>query len=93
MRALYQERRDVLCAGLESIGWKASIPQATFYAWVPLPIGSDSRSFAKLLLEKCDIVAAPGIGFGSSGEGYIRFALTVPKERIAEAVERIKKRL
>lgn len=93
MRVLYQERRDELYAGLESIGWKASIPQATFYAWVPLPNGSDSRSFAKLLLERCDIVAAPGIGFGRYGEGYIRFALTVPKERIREAVQRIKKRL
>src|SRR3989338_6336731 len=58
MRALYQERQDVLCAGLESIGWKASIPQATFYAWVPLPTGSDSRSFEKLFIEKCE---TPGI--------------------------------
>jgi LL-diaminopimelate aminotransferase len=93
MRALYQERRDILCAGLESIGWKASAPRATFYAWVPLPNGSDSRSFAKLLLKRCDIVATPGIGFGTYGEGYIRFALTVSKERIREAIERIKKRL
>src|SRR3989338_730265 len=93
MRALYQERRDVLCAGLESIGWKASIPQATFYVWVPAPGGSDSRSFAKLLLKRCDIVATPGIGFGRYGEGYIRFALTVSKERIQDAIERIKKRL
>lgn len=93
MRALYQERRDELYAGLKSIGWKASIPQATFYGWVPVPGGSDSRSFAELLLKRCDIVAAPGIGFGAYGEGYIRFALTVSKERIREAIERIKKRL
>lgn len=93
MRALYQERRDILCAGLESIGWKAAVPRATFYAWVPLPNGSDSRSFAKLLLKRCDIVTTPGIGFGTYGEGYIRFALTVSKERIREAIERIKKRL
>lgn len=93
MRALYQERRDELYAGLKSIGWKASIPLATFYGWVPVPGGSDSRSFAELLLKRCDIVAAPGIGFGTYGEGYIRFALTVSKERIQEAIERIKKRL
>lgn len=93
MCALYRERRDILCAGLRSIGWKASIPQATFYAWVPVPKGADSRGFAKLLLQRCDIVVTPGIGFGRYGEGYIRFALTVSKERIQEAIERLKKRL
>ena len=58
-----------------------------------MPQGNDSRAFASLLLEKCDIVVTPGVGFGQHGEGYIRFSLTVSKERIAEAVERIKKRL
>ena len=93
MCAVYQERRDALCDGLISIGWKVSVPRATFYVWVPVPKGCDSRSFASLLLEKCDIVATPGVGFGKYGEGYIRFALTVSKERIREALERIKKRL
>lgn len=93
MRAIYQERRDCLCSGLKSISLKVSVPQATFYVWVSVPQGYDSKTFASLLLNKCDIVATPGIGFGKYGEGYIRFALTVSKERIQEAVERIKKHL
>lgn len=93
MNAIYQERRDVLCAGLNKIGWKAAKPKATFYVWVNVPKGYDSRGFSSLLLEKADIVATPGVGFGEYGEGYIRFALTVAKERIAEAIERIRKHL
>ena len=93
MRAIYQERRDVLCAGLKSIGWNFLKPEATFYVWVSVPKGYDSRGFAALLLEKCDIVVTPGVGFGKCGEGYIRFALTVSKERVQEAMERIQKRV
>ena len=93
MCALYQERRDALCEGLKALGWRVASPRATFYLWVKVPQGNDSRAFASLLLEKCDIVVTPGVGFGQHGEGYIRFSLTVSKERIAEAVERIKKRL
>lgn len=93
MNAIYQERRDVLCEGLDKIGWKFSKPKAAFYVWINVPKGRDSRSFSALLLDKADIVATPGVGFGEYGEGYIRFALTVPKERIAEAIERIGKRL
>ncbi|HLD41164.1 MAG TPA: aminotransferase class I/II-fold pyridoxal phosphate-dependent enzyme, partial [Candidatus Omnitrophota bacterium] len=93
MRAIYQERRDILCAGLSRIGWKVSRPKATFYVWVNVPKGYDSRGFCAFLLEKADIVATPGVGFGEYGEGYIRFALTVSKERIQQAIERIKKRV
>ena len=93
MRAIYQERRDVLCAGLKSIGWNFLKPEAAFYVWVSVPKGYDSRGFAALLLEKCDIVVTPGVGFGKYGEGYIRFALTVSKERVQEAMERIQKRV
>ena len=93
MRAIYQERRDILCAGLSRIGWKVSRPKATFYVWVNVPKGYDSRGFCAVLLEKADIVATPGVGFGEYGEGYIRFALTVSKERIQQAIERIKKRV
>ncbi|MEK6568412.1 MAG: LL-diaminopimelate aminotransferase, partial [Candidatus Omnitrophota bacterium] len=64
MRAIYQERRDVLCAGLKSIGWNFLKSEATFYVWVSVPKGYDSRGFAALLLEKCDIVVTPGVGFG-----------------------------
>ena len=93
MRAIYQERRDALCAGLKFMGWNFLKPEAAFYVWVSVPKGYDSRGFAALLLEKCDIVVTPGVGFGKCGEGYIRFALTVSKERVQEAMERIQKRV
>ena len=90
---IYQERRDCLVDGLKTLGWNIEKPKATFYVWARVPARYTSATFAKELLEKCDIVATPGNGFGENGEGYIRFALTVDKKRIKEAVERIKKRL
>jgi LL-diaminopimelate aminotransferase len=89
----YQERRDVLVDGLNSLGWSVASPKATFYVWFRVPPRYTSASFAKELLEKADIVATPGNGFGQHGEGYIRMALTVDKKRIKEAVERIRSRL
>jgi len=91
MRKLYQERRDVLVDGLVSLGWKVEKPLATFYLWQKISQKVKSIEFAKILLEKADIVVTPGIGFGEYGEGYIRFALTVDKERIKEAISRLKK--
>jgi len=88
---LYQERRDVLISGLNSLGWQATLPKATFYVWLKIPQKTDSIKFSKILLEKADIVVTPGVGFGKYGEGYIRIALTVSKERIIEAIERVKK--
>ncbi|MGC8720127.1 MAG: aminotransferase class I/II-fold pyridoxal phosphate-dependent enzyme, partial [Thermodesulforhabdaceae bacterium] len=91
MRRIYQERRDVLVEGLRSAGLSPFVPKATFYVWCPVPAGETSTRFAMKLLKEAGIVTTPGNGFGEPGEGYIRMALTVPKERIAEAVERIKK--
>ena len=93
MCRIYQERRDVLVDGLERIGWEVKKPKATFYVWAKVPRGRKSIEFCGQLLEKADIVATPGVGFGDSGEGYIRFALTVDKTRIQEAVDRLEKRL
>ena len=91
MRRLYQDRRDYLINGLRSIGWKINPPPATFYVWAKLPRGySNSIEFTRMLMEKANIVVTPGLGFGKSGEGYIRFALTVAKDRISEAVNRLK---
>ncbi|MDD5120834.1 MAG: LL-diaminopimelate aminotransferase [Candidatus Omnitrophica bacterium] len=90
MCRLYQERRDVLVNGLNSLGWKVEKPKATFYVWIRIPLKSDSINFAARLLKEADIVATPGVGFGKYGEGYIRMALTVSKERIKEALGRIK---
>ncbi|MCF6290713.1 MAG: LL-diaminopimelate aminotransferase [Desulfobacterales bacterium] len=89
MRAIYTERRDILIAGLTKLGLEVTAPRATFYAWISVPEGHDSASFAGLLLDEAGIVATPGNGFGDPGEGYVRMALTVPKERLQEAVDRV----
>lgn len=91
MCEIYQERRDILVDGLSALGWKPIKPKATFYVWIKIPAKADSISFAARLLKEADIVATPGVGFGKYGEGYIRMALTVSKERISEALQRIKK--
>ena len=90
---IYAERRDSLVNGLRSLGWDVAKPKATFYVWFRIPAKYTSATFAKELLEKCNIVATPGNGFGQSGEGYIRMALTVDNKRIKEAVERIRAKL
>ncbi|MDP2912525.1 MAG: LL-diaminopimelate aminotransferase [Candidatus Omnitrophota bacterium] len=90
---VYAERRDIFVNGLKGLGWVVEKPKATFYVWAKVPHRYTSAAFSKELLEKCDIVATPGNGFGEHGEGYVRFALTVDKNRLKEAVERIGKRL
>jgi LL-diaminopimelate aminotransferase len=85
--AIYQERRDVLIAGLRDLGFDVPSPKATFYVWLPV---QDCMAFAAQLLSKAGIVVTPGVGFGSGGEGYVRFALTRPVSRINEAIERMR---
>jgi LL-diaminopimelate aminotransferase len=91
MTAMYQERRDVLVKGLKGLGLAVEAPKATFYVWCPCPAGMSSADFTARLLNECGIVSTPGNGFGASGEGFVRFALTVDKARLAEAVERLAK--
>jgi LL-diaminopimelate aminotransferase len=91
MCKVYQERRDALVDGLNALDWKVKKPKATFYIWAHVPKGKTSIGFAAELLEKANVVVTPGIGFGKSGEGYVRFALTVPVPRIKEALERLEK--
>ncbi|OGR85569.1 MAG: LL-diaminopimelate aminotransferase [Elusimicrobia bacterium RIFCSPLOWO2_01_FULL_54_10] len=91
MRQLYKERRDLLCGGLEKLGWKLSVPEASFYVWVQTPKGYSSVETVEKLIEEASLVTIPGSALGKHGEGYIRFALTVPKERIAAALERLAK--
>ncbi len=86
----YQERRDVLLEGLARLGWQIPKPKATFYVWARVPFGS-SRTFARRVLTQAQIVVTPGVGFGPAGEGYVRMALTVSRERLLEAVERFRK--
>jgi LL-diaminopimelate aminotransferase len=89
LNSVYQERRDVLVDGLNRMGWRVEKPRATFYVWIPVPTGYTSAEMCSLLLEKADIVVTPGTGFGPNGEGYIRIALTVDKNRIKQAIERM----
>ncbi len=92
MRQEYQNRRDALINGLRSVGWKIDPPKGAFYVWAKIPSKfTDSMQCAKTFLDEADIVMTPGNGFGKSGEGYVRMAITLPTERIHQAVERIKK--
>ena len=87
----FRHRRDLLCDGLKSMGIVVEPPKGSIYVWVPVPEGHTSESFTTFLLEKCDIVCAPGTGYGPSGEGYVRFSLTLEDDRLEEGVERLRK--
>ncbi len=87
--AVYRERRDALVRGLQAAGLEVTPPRATFYVWARIPKKYRSAQFAALLLSRAGIVATPGNGFGPGGEGYVRFTLTVPVERMREAVARL----
>lgn len=82
----YAERRDDLIDGLRALGVKCTKPLATFYVWVEC--GGSSMEFVSRMLD-AGVVTTPGIGFGEYGEGYVRFSVTQPKEKIREACERI----
>jgi LL-diaminopimelate aminotransferase len=87
--AIYQQRRDLLVEGLRSAGWPVPKPSAGFYVWARVPGAESSIAFASRVLAQCHLVIAPGVGFGPSGEGYVRLSLTVPTERIQDAVARL----
>ncbi len=93
---MYQRRRDFLCDGLNSIGWKVTKPKSAFYVWSRVPNPEmTSAEFCKELLTRAHIVAIPGNGYGSEGEGWVRMSLTLAGDtdggRFKEAVERISK--
>lgn len=94
-KAVYQRRRDMLCDGLNSIGWPVEKPKATFYVWAGVPRSDmSSAEFCAELLRRAHIVTIPGTGYGDQGEGYVRMSLTLSGdrdgERFAEAVSRIR---
>ncbi|HEY3245566.1 MAG TPA: LL-diaminopimelate aminotransferase [Phycisphaerae bacterium] len=88
---VYAERRDIVVAGLQEMGITVRAPQATFYVWARCPAGYQSMEFAGKVLEQAAVVIIPGVGFGAAGEGYFRVALTVPAERIREALQRLRR--
>ncbi|QGP92970.1 LL-diaminopimelate aminotransferase [Neomoorella glycerini] len=93
VRRIYQERRDIIVEGLNSLGWQLEKPKATFYVWAPVPRGYTSAGFAEMVLEKAGVIITPGNGYGNYGEGYFRIALTISKERMQEGIERLRRAL
>jgi LL-diaminopimelate aminotransferase len=89
MTRIYQQRRDLMIKGLREVGFDLETPRASFYLWICVPKGYTSTQLATKLLEK-GVVVTPGNGFGEPGEGYFRIALTQRKERLEEALGRIK---
>lgn len=87
---LYEERRNILIHGLQEIGWEVKAPKGSFFAWLKVPERYTSEEFADKLLEEAHVVVAPGIGFGSFGEGYVRVGLLTSTERLQEVVQRIR---
>jgi len=93
MNEIYARRRDLAVSTLRTIGVDVEPPKGTIYVWAPVPEGHDSASFAELVLEEAAVVVSPGSLYGPSGEGYFRISLTVPDERLTEALERMREHL
>ena len=93
MRQMYKERRDVLISSFKSSGWDIPSPEATMFAWAPIPeqfkyLGS--VEFSKLLLSQAQIAVSPGVAFGEHGDGHVRVSLVENKHRIRQASRNLK---
>lgn len=88
--AIYQERMEKLYTALNELGISTEKTRGTIFLWAKVPTGFTANSFANKLLEEAGVIVAPGTAFGPSGEGYIRIALTVSKERLDEVVRRFR---
>jgi LL-diaminopimelate aminotransferase len=89
----YRRRRDLLVEALAAVGIDVPPPRGTIYVWVPVPAGHTSVSFTELVLEQAGVVVSPGSSYGPNGEGYVRMSLTLPDDRLREAVARIEQHL
>ncbi len=94
IRDVYKHRRDVLTDAFDRVGWHVPAPEATMFAWAPIPeplkkLGS--LEFSKLLLQEADIAVSPGIGFGEYGDTHVRIALVENEQRIRQAARNLKK--
>lgn len=90
---MYQSRRDVLCEGLNALGWKVEKPKATMFVWAPIPEQfkeMGSLEFTKLLLKEAKVAVSPGIGFGDYGDDHVRFGLIENEHRTRQAVRGIR---
>jgi len=91
---IYEKRRDVLCDGLNAMGWEVEKPKASMFVWtrIPEPFRKmGSLDFSISLIEEAEVVVSPGIGFGSEGEGYLRIALVENEHRIRQALRQMKR--
>jgi len=96
VNAIYQSRRDVLCEGLNRIGWQIEKPRGTMFVWgeIPEPYQDmKSLEFAKFLVSEAQVAVSPGVGFGPGGEGFVRFALIENEQRIHQAIRNLKRAL
>lgn len=90
----YRKRRDVLCDGLNSIGWKVERPKATMFVWARIPDSfraMGSLEFSKLVLQEAQTAVAPGIGFGEYGDEFVRFGLIENEHRTRQAIRNLRK--
>ncbi|MFW2380142.1 MAG: aminotransferase class I/II-fold pyridoxal phosphate-dependent enzyme [Acidimicrobiales bacterium] len=95
-RAIYENRRNVLCDGLDRIGWHIERPKGTMFAWAPIPepyAQMGSVEFASYLVREAGVATSPGEGFGPGGEGHVRFALIENEQRTHQAMRNLKKAL
>lgn len=93
IRMLYEKRRNVLCDGLNELGWAVERPKATMFVWAPIPQHyrhMGSLEFSKYLLKEAHVAVSPGIGFGQQGDAYVRFGLIENKERTRQALRNLK---
>jgi LL-diaminopimelate aminotransferase len=88
--AIYQRRRDVVVEACRTLGMEVGVPEAGLYVWPRIPAGMTSAAFALDLLERMGVAVTPGTNFGAGGEGYVRISLTVPDDRLDEAVSRMR---
>jgi LL-diaminopimelate aminotransferase len=93
MSDVYRRRRDLVCDALHEIGVDVDPPKGTIYVWAPVPAGHSSASYCELVLEESGVALSPGGAYGPNGEGFFRISLTVPDDRLREAVERLRSSL
>ncbi|CAI6046304.1 aminotransferase class I/II-fold pyridoxal phosphate-dependent enzyme [Cohnella sp. JJ-181] len=86
---VYERRRDAFIAAMAEAGWDIPPPRGSMFAWAPVPGAWSSRELARTMLERTGVAAIPGSAFGALGEGYVRFALVAPEDRLREAAARI----
>ena len=94
MRDTYRKRRDAMVESFKAAGWDIPVPQATMFAWVPIPDkfkAMGSLEFSKMLVEKAEVAVAPGIGFGEHGDEFVRLAIVENEHRIRQAARNIGK--